>query len=86
VGANRAPKSATTGTPTYFWQALVCVFLFPPTGVAAVIYSLLVTKRTQVGDATGASRASYLTRICCLWSLVGMAAALVIFALTGIRG
>jgi hypothetical protein len=61
------------------------VLLFPPTGVAAVIYSLLVTKRTERGDTAGASRASYLTRICCLWSLVGMAAGLVIFVLTGIR-
>jgi hypothetical protein len=54
--------------------------------VAAVIYSLLVTRRAQTGDTAGATRASYLTRICCLWSLVGLAAGLVIFAITGMRG
>lgn len=80
-----SPLARTRGdSPPYFWQSLVCLFLFPPTGIAAVVYSVLVTKRTQLGDSAGAARASYLARVWCLWSLVGMAAGVVIGTVSGV--
>jgi hypothetical protein len=52
----------------------VCLFLFLPTGVAAVAYSLLVTRRAQTGDGTGSIRASQLARMWCFVSLAAFAA------------
>lgn len=69
---------AGTTPPTYFWQALVCLFLFLPTGVAAVAYSLLVSRRAQVGDGAGSVRASQMARMWCIVTVVlfGIALAL----------
>jgi Interferon-induced transmembrane protein len=79
----RAAKTKTDDSPpTYFWQSLVCLILFLPTALAAVVYSILVTKRTQVGDTTGAAKASRLARGWCLVTLVAFSAA-VIAALAG---
>ncbi len=60
----------------------MCLVLFLPTALAAVVYSILVTKRTQVGDTTGAAKASRLARGWCLVTLVVFSAA-VIAALAG---
>jgi hypothetical protein len=55
--------------PNYFWQSLVCFFLFLPAAVIALVYSFQVTRRTQAGDRTGAVRASRLARMWCLVAL-----------------
>lgn len=83
-----APAGAygNTTPPTYFWQALVCLFLFLPTGVAAVAYSLLVTRRAQLGDGAGSVRASQMARLWCLATLVLFAVAVLVTAATGWHG
>jgi hypothetical protein len=85
AAASTYPAYASISPPTYFWQALVCLFLFLPTGLAAVAYSILVTKRAQGGDNPGAVRASYLARLWCLWSIVAFVVAIVVYAVTGIK-
>lgn len=87
LGAPAAP-GAYSGTtpPTYFWQALICLFLFLPTGVAAVACSLLVTRRAQTGDSAGSVRASQLTRLWCMATLVLFAVAVLVTAATGWQG
>ena len=59
------------GPATYFWQALVCLFLFLPSGLVAVYFSIMVSKRGMIGDRAGSLRASRLTR---LWCFVTLAA------------
>jgi hypothetical protein len=68
TGRGRTGESeTTTGTPSnYFWQSLACLFLFLPSAVVAVAYSAQVNRRVQVGDMTGAVRASRLARTWCL--------------------
>jgi hypothetical protein len=68
TGRGRETESGTsTVTPSnYFWQSLVCLFLFLPSAVVAVVYSAQVNRRVQVGDMTGAIRASRLARTWCL--------------------
>jgi hypothetical protein len=68
TGRGRTTESGTaTGTPSnYFWQSLACLFLFLPSAVVAVVYSAQVNRRVQVGDMTGAFRASRLARTWCL--------------------
>ncbi|HET9078680.1 MAG TPA: CD225/dispanin family protein [Acidimicrobiales bacterium] len=82
-----APAGAYGGAPpTYFWQALVCLFLFLPTGIAAVAYSLLVTRRAQLGDRNGSVRASQMARLWCLATLVLFAVLVLVTAATGWHG
>jgi hypothetical protein len=76
---------ATAEPPTYFWQALVCLFLFLPTGLAAVAYSLMVTKRQQAGDRMGSLRASQLARLWCLISVGVFAVAALVTAAAGLH-
>jgi hypothetical protein len=70
TGRGRTADSGTgtsTDTPAnYFWQSLVCLFLFLPSAVVAVVYSAQVNRRVHVGDMTGAIRASRLARTWCL--------------------
>jgi hypothetical protein len=70
TGRGRTEDAGTgtrTDTPSnYFWQSLACLFLFLPSAVVAVVYSAQVNRRVQVGDMTGAIRASRLARTWCL--------------------
>jgi hypothetical protein len=71
VSGRGRTADSETGTTTdrpanYFWQSLVCLFLFLPSAVVAVVYSAQVNRRVQVGDMTGAIRASRLARTWCL--------------------
>jgi hypothetical protein len=62
---------ARTSTPAnYLWQSLACLFLFLPSAVVAVVYSAQVNRRVQIGDMTGAIRASRLARTWCLVTVV----------------
>jgi hypothetical protein len=71
----------TSGTPAnYFWQSLVCLFLFLPSALVAVVYSTQVNRRVHVGDMAGAVRASRLARTWCLITLV-VFGALVLWAM-----
>ena len=70
--------------PSYFWQSVVCLFLFPPMGLVAVVYSILVTRRTQAGNRAAAIRASQLARVWCLATLVVFTAVFVVSALAGL--
>jgi hypothetical protein len=56
--------------PTYLWQSVVCLVLFLPSALVALSYSTQVSRRLQLGDATGAVRASRLARTWCLVSLL----------------
>jgi hypothetical protein len=51
----------------------------------AVAYSLLVTRRSQTGDAPGAAKASHLARTWCLATLVAFTLLVVVIGLTGAR-
>jgi hypothetical protein len=62
--------AASGAPPTYFWQSLLCFFLFLPTAVVALVFSFQVSRRVQTGDHAGAIRASRLARIWCFVSLV----------------
>jgi Interferon-induced transmembrane protein len=68
TGRGRVASSPTgTTTPaTYLWQSLVCLLLFLPSALVAVVYSTQVNRRVQGGDMTGAVRASRLARTWCL--------------------
>lgn len=77
-------RQSTAQPPTYFWQALVCLFLFLPTGLAAIAYSLLVTRRQQTGDQTGSARASQLARLWCLITVGVFAVAALATAAAGL--
>jgi hypothetical protein len=48
---------------------MVCLFLFLPSGLVAVYYSIMVSKRGMIGDQAGSLRASRLTRLWCFVSL-----------------
>ena len=69
--------------PTYFWQSLLCFFLFLPTAVVALIYAFQVGRRVQMGDQAGAVRASRLARTWCLLSLAVFTVATVVWLTTG---
>jgi len=71
---------------TYFWQSLVCLFLFLPTGVAALAYSLIASRREQAGDRLGSLKASQLARMWCIASVAVFGVALLITAATGVHG
>jgi hypothetical protein len=87
VGSPESVAAAYRGTtpPTYFWQALICLFLFLPAGLVAVINSVLVTHRAQSGDVGGAARASYLARVWCLVALVGFVVATLVLTIAGVK-
>lgn len=78
--------SGTAEGRTYFWQSLVCLFLFLPTGAAAVAYSLLVSRRQQIGDRDGSLRASQMARLWCLVTVAVFGVAVAVTAATGIHG
>jgi len=72
-----------TGTPSnYLWQSLACLFLFLPSALIAILYSTQVNRRVQIGDMTGAIRASRLARTWCLVT-VGVFALLVLWLMAG---
>jgi hypothetical protein len=77
-------RTATgTGTPSnYLWQSLACLFLFLPSALIAILYSAQVNRRVQIGDMTGAIRASRLARTWCLVT-VGVFALLVLWLMAG---
>lgn len=79
------PSGRVGRPPTYFWQSIVCLLLFFPTGIPAVAYSLLVTKREQIGDGPGSFRASQMARLWCIVTLVACVAALLLGAATGLQ-
>jgi hypothetical protein len=54
------------------WQSLVCLLTLLPSAIVALVYSFRVNRRVQLGDMTGAIRASRLART---WCLVTAAAA-----------
>ncbi len=83
-GSPYAPYS-TTGPPTYFWLSLACTLLFFPMGLVAVAYSILVTRRSQSGDVSGAAKASHLARTWCLATLVAFTVIAVVVGLTGVH-
>ena len=66
-GPDRSTWSGERGEPpNYFWVALVCIFLFLPTGIAASLFSLLSTSRARSGDLDGSWRASRIARGLCI--------------------
>lgn len=66
-GPDRTSWTADRGEPpSYFWLALVCIFLFLPTGIAASFFSLLSTSRARSGDLDGSWRASRIARGLCI--------------------
>ena len=85
VGAPAVGTYVGTTPPTYFWQALVCVVLFPPTGLAAVVYSLLVSRRAETGDGAGSARASHLARVWCIVTVIVFAVGLVVSLAAGLK-
>jgi hypothetical protein len=75
--------ATTTGTPSnYLWQSLACLFLFLPSALIAILYSAQVNRRVQIGDMTGAIRASRLARTWCLVT-VGVFTVLVLWLMAG---
>jgi hypothetical protein len=62
--------SRSAAPASYLWQSLACLLLFLPSALVAVVYSTRVNRRVQVGDMTGAARASRLARTWCLVSVV----------------
>lgn len=64
------PVVAGANPPSYLWQSLACLFLFLPSAVVALVYSTQVNRRVQVGDMTGAVRASRLARTWCFVTLL----------------
>jgi Interferon-induced transmembrane protein len=52
------------------WQSLVCLLTLLPSALVAVVYSSQVNRRAQVGDMTGAVRASRLARAWCLVTVI----------------
>jgi predicted secreted protein len=75
------------GPPSYFWQSIISLFLFLPTGLAAVYFSLQVGRRVEAGDQAGAVRTSRLARAFCQLSLVvAIVALLYLLAMRGNTG
>lgn len=72
TGRGRPAASRTRpATPSnYLWQSIACLLLFAPSAVVAIVYVAQVNLRVQVGDMTGAVRASRLARIWCLVTVV----------------
>jgi hypothetical protein len=79
--AVRAQTAARTPS-NYLWQSLACLFLFLPSAVVAILYSAQVNRRVQIGDMTGAIRASRLARTWCLVT-VGVFTLLVLWLMAG---
>jgi hypothetical protein len=69
--------------PTYLWQGIVCFLLFFPLGVVALMYSAQVKRQTQLGDMSGAVRASRLARTWCLLTVLAAAVILVLLVAAG---
>jgi len=86
-GSPEAVAAASAGSvpPSYFLLALLCLLVFLPTGVFAVVNSLLVSYRFQRGDPAGAARASYMTRVFCVLTPVGLVVAAVVGSLIGVN-
>jgi hypothetical protein len=77
--------AATRGRPAnYLWQSLVCLLLFLPSALVAVVYSTQVNRRVELGDMAGAVRASRLARTWCLVTVV-VFGALVVWMMAGGR-
>jgi len=54
-------------------------------GIVAVVYSIMVTRRAQLGDAQGALKASALARTWCLATLVVFISLVIIAGLAGLH-
>jgi hypothetical protein len=61
-----ATQTSVAAPSNYLWQSLACLFLFLPSALVAILYSTQVNRRVQIGDMTGAIRASRLARTWCL--------------------
>jgi Interferon-induced transmembrane protein len=72
TGRGRLAASRTRpATPSnYLWQSVACLLLFAPSAIVAIVYAAQVNRRVQVGDMTGAVRASRLARTWCLITVV----------------
>jgi hypothetical protein len=72
------------GPPAYLprsylgWSVLSALLFFVPTGIVAIVYSVLVKRRLAAGDWVGAARASRLART---WCLVSVAIGVMVFLL-----
>ncbi|HWG72953.1 MAG TPA: CD225/dispanin family protein [Acidimicrobiales bacterium] len=69
--APRPPRGDDGAGPrSYFWPSIVAtVLLFWPTGIAAIYFSVQVTRRMAAGDVPGALRSSRLARTFCMLSV-----------------
>lgn len=75
--------------PDYLGWAIAGVFLFPPTGVIALLCSLMVRRKRSLGDDDRAFRYSQFAKLLCwMSSLLGLALYIgVVFSiLAAIRG
>jgi hypothetical protein len=83
-GAPAAPPvgqlGADTNPPTYYGWALLCLLVFLPTAIVALVYASRVTRLRAVGDWQGAARSSRLARTWCVLSVVGMVVMIVLVA------
>ena len=66
-------------------MSLACFLLFFPMGLVAVVYSITVTRRAQLGDSQGALKASQLARTWCLATLVVAISLAIIGGVAGIH-
>ncbi|MGH8921939.1 MAG: CD225/dispanin family protein, partial [Actinomycetes bacterium] len=75
--------SGLMAPPTYLWAAVLCLFVFLPSAIVALVFSLRVTRLAQVGDWRSAVRSSRLARTWCLISLLLGAIVLVMTVASG---
>lgn len=71
--AEWTPTGTVAPAPTYFWPSVICLLLFLPTAVVALLYSVQVRRCAHSGDGEGATRASRMARNWCLMSVLGAA-------------
>lgn len=64
------------------WFSLVSLLLFWPTGVLAVISSIVANRKAASGDVNTAQQASQWARICC-WASVGVFVVLTVLVAAG---
>jgi hypothetical protein len=78
-----AAPAGTASPPNYLWQSLTCLLTLLPSALVAVLYSTQVNRRVQMGDMTGAERASRLARTWCFVTVVAFTVLMVWIALGG---
>lgn len=73
-GYSPQPTAAPAGVRNYMAQAILCtIFLFLPTGIAAIYNAAKVNPALQVGDVAGATQASSKAKMFC-WISLGVGA------------